>query len=199
MNNLVKILMQQMGGGTINAIAKKLNVDPRIAQGAIQVAMPMLISALSKNTSSQRGAEGLFGALKKDHDGGILEDLAGFVLGGDNKKDANGILGHIFGQKRSGVERILSLNSGMQQNQSSELLELLAPVVMGAMGKQVRQENLQAQQLAELLSGAKQYAKVKDPRDMSTIQRFLDSDGDGRIDDDLAKTGMNILTNWLGK
>ena len=41
MNGLVKMLMNQMGGGMADAVAKKLGVSPRVAQSAIQVAMPI--------------------------------------------------------------------------------------------------------------------------------------------------------------
>lgn len=45
--------------------------------------MPVLMQAMKCNASTRQGAEGLLGALS---DGSVIDDVAGMVLGRDNKK-----------------------------------------------------------------------------------------------------------------
>ena len=88
-----------------------------------KVAAPILMGVLGnqakqQNVNSQGGLEGLLGGLLKgnspqneqsflesildaDGDGSIIDDVAGMVLGGSNKKKGGlaGLLGGLFGKK----------------------------------------------------------------------------------------------------
>ena len=71
---------------------------------AVSSALPLLVGALARNASDPSGAGALESALVKDHDGGILDDIAG-ALSGTGAGAGAGILRHAFGQKCSiGVE-----------------------------------------------------------------------------------------------
>ena len=64
--------------------------------------MSAILGAMANNASKPGGADSLLGALQKDHDGSILDNLGGF-LGQPNTDDGNGILGHVFGNSRPGL------------------------------------------------------------------------------------------------
>jgi len=151
-----------------------------------------------KNASNSGGLGALAGALDKDHDGSILDDLAGYVTGAAqvNPRAANGagILKHILGDKLGPVIGAISQQNNLSQDQSMGLLTKLAPLVLGSLGKTKRQSNLDNNGLFDLLnSSAKTYNEPR--KDNSILENLLDRDGDGNIMDDAAGIGMKILGN----
>lgn len=80
-------------------------------------------------------ASGLLGALDRDHDGSILDDVAGFIGNNDNSA-GDGILKHVLGDNRNTVENGLSAKTGLNSSQIGQLLKMAAPLIMGYLGKQ---------------------------------------------------------------
>ncbi|NNC95181.1 MAG: DUF937 domain-containing protein [Chitinophagales bacterium] len=192
MTNLLQELSEQLSGQTVEKISQKLGARPEQTQSAISAALPFILSALAKNTNSQQGAESLHKALNKDHDGSVLNNLESFISSSGSSEGA-GILRHILGQKRGTVEQFVSKGSGLQQDSTAKMLEMLAPVVMGVLGKEQRKSNLDVSALSTLLSSTRQQVDNQTPKDMGLINQILDSDGDGDIKDDLARMGMKFL------
>ncbi len=194
----MSILSSQMGSAFIGQIAGKyFGGNSKMAQMAISAALPMLIGALARNSSKQEGANQLASALDNDHDGGILDDLTGF-LGGNhqNQRAANGagILKHLLGDKRSNVENAISQNVGVDAASTGGLLETLAPIVLGQLGREKRQNNLDANGLAQLLNQNRQEIERKQPaKQRNFIMNLLDQDGDGKIDENIKRKGLGIL------
>jgi len=69
----------------------------------------------------------------------------------------------------------------------------LAPMVMGMLGKQKREQGLGVDGLSDLLGGVVKQQKKNNSPLMDLATRFLDKDGDGSIADEAAGLGMKIL------
>ena len=123
--------------------------------------------------------------MSNDHDGGILDNLMGFLNGGQQSQ-GEGILGHVFGDSQIGVVNALSRASGMDASSMGRLLVTLAPIVMGYLGRTRQQQAIGPSGLAGLLGGETQYAQQAAPGLMGTINRFLDQNGNGSAVDELA-------------
>lgn len=175
--------MGQLDGPSIQQVSAQLGADPTSTQTAIQAALPVLLGALAKNSASPTGADALSGALDRDHDGSILDDLTGF-LGNPSQGSGAGILRHVLGQRQAAVESGIGKATGMDTNQIAKLLPILAPIVLGYLGKQKRQQGLDARALASLLGTQQQQAQSQNPG-LAMLTKLLDSDGDGSIIDDL--------------
>ena len=79
-------------------------------------------------------------------------------------------------------------------------MTMLAPILMGALGKTKRQQGLDVGGLANLLTGTvtQQRQSAQNPT-MGLVTRFLDQDGDGSIADDVANIGMKLLGGLFGR
>lgn len=195
--SLMEMLSQVAGGDdTVRQISQQLGVDEGSAQKAISSAIPVLVGALARNTNSANGAEALGRALDRDHDGGILDNLQGFLGGGDTSM-GDGILGHVLGQRRSAVENGVGKMSGMSSSQVGKLLAMLAPLVMGALGRQKRQAGIDSRDLAGMLNKERVAIERQEPRSMGMLGQLLDQDGDGAIMDDVASMGAGLLGKFL--
>ena len=106
--------------------------------------------------------------------------------------DGAGILGHIFGNKQTDVQSGVANASGLDQGKVLQLLMLLAPIVMSAIGKSKAEKGADAGGLAGMLQGASQ--ATGGGAGGGIFGALLDKDGDGSIADDLAKAaGGNLL------
>lgn len=198
-NSMLELLSSQLGAGGIDQIASQLGIGRGSAEKGIAAALPMLMGGLAKNTQSSGGAEALLGALQKDHDGSVLDDVSGFLGQGSGASDAGmGILKHVFGGRESAVESALGSSAGIGGGQMKQLLAMLAPLVMGMIGKQQRQGGLDAGALAGLLGGERKAAEKKAPGAAGLIGSLLDADGDGDVTDDIAKLGGSLLGGLFG-
>ena len=195
--SLVQLLMDQLGGDATKQIGRQLGLDDGLASKAIAGALPMVLGGIASNAQRKGGAEALGGALDRDHDGSVLDDLAGY-LQSDRSKDGDGILGHVFGGRRPAVESVLGEASGINSGQAGQLMTMLAPLLMGALGKEKRHANLDAGGLAEMLGGEKRKAPAGAGDAMDMIGKMLDRDGDGDFKDDIAEMGAGLLGNLLG-
>lgn len=195
--SLVNILMDQLGGNATREIGGRLGLDQDSASRAIAGALPMVVGGLARNAQRQGGADALLGALDRDHDGGVLDDLQGYLQRGPGR-DGEGILGHVFGGSRPAVEDALGQASGIDKGQAGQLMAMLAPLVMGALAKQKRNANLDAGGLAEMLGAERREAPAAAGAAMGMVGKLLDRDGDGDVGDDIASLGKGLLGNLLG-
>lgn len=196
-SQMTALLMEALSGDTVQQMSNAIGADERSTKTAVTAALPFMLGALTKNTSSASGAEGLLGALDRDHDGSILDDVAG-MLGGAASSSGGGILGHMFGNSLGGVEKNIGKASGLDMASVAKLMAMLAPIVMGVLGRQKRQSTgLDATGLAGMLAGEYQSVQKAAPDAMSSLAQLLDADGDGDISDDVAKIGGSLLGQFF--
>jgi hypothetical protein len=74
--------------------------DSATTAKAVPAAVGTLMGALARNSSGEAGAEALLGALTRDHDGGLLNNLSGYLSQPD-ETTGNGILKHVLAGNRS--------------------------------------------------------------------------------------------------
>lgn len=188
-------LMQQLQGGGIGEISKTLGIGEDQIGQVVSGALPALMGAFSRNTGSASGAGALFSALAGQHSGGILDDVVGALAGG--QKADTGILRHAFGGKQGNVEKALSSSTGVDMASVTKILAMVAPLVMGALGKAQRSGGLDAAGTAAMIQNERKVAERESPQAMDMLSRLLDSDGDGSAMDDVAEMGSSILKSFF--
>ena len=198
--DLMDLLQGQLSEGMIDQLSNQLGgADKQQTAAAASGILSTLMGGLAKNAASNDGASSLANALDRDHDGSILDDVMGMLSGQNQAQNARamngaGILNHILGPRQGNAISMISKMSGLDQGKTGNLMMMLAPLVMGALGRTKRQQGLDVGGLASLLSGTVSNRRQADPT-MGLITQFLDSDGDGDIKDDVAKMGMKFLGN----
>ncbi len=196
MSDLMSMLSQALGGNTLGQISRQIGADETSTATAISAALPILLGAMDRNTDQPGGADSLLNALSRDHDGSILDNLGGF-LGGAQSGPGDAILGHILGGKKRSVETGLSKASGLDMSMIAKLLPILAPIVMGAMGRMSKQKGLGAQDLSGYLTNERRQAEQRQPDAMSALGNLLDTNDDGQVIDDVMKIGGSLLSGFF--
>jgi len=209
MEGLLDLLNSPMGRQLISGVAGQTGQPENKTSDILSMAMPLLLGAMKKNTSTPQGAQGLMNALSSKHDGSILDNLEGFFDGGVDQSvmsDGAGILGHVFGGRQANVENALSQKSGVDASSIASILKIAAPLVMGVLGKQRAQNNVQDPNALNGLLGNMLGGQPE--QNQSLLTTLLDADGDGSILDDVAgmvmgspkkKSGLGGLLGGLFK
>jgi hypothetical protein len=182
--DLMGLLNNALNSDTIKQISQQLEAGEGETGDAIQAALPMLLGGLANSSASQSGASSLLAALDRDHDGSVLDDLGGF-LGDYLSGRGAGILSHIFGDQEGAVERGVSHASGLHLSKVGPLLLMLAPIVMGALGRARRQGGIGAGDLPRELSSATQQTGGSHGL-LGALSSMFDMNRDGSAVDDIA-------------
>ncbi|MCA4780744.1 DUF937 domain-containing protein [Empedobacter stercoris] len=190
--DFTNLIQGAIGQQVVGSAAKQLSINESQAQSAVAAAVPFLLSALNKNAQTG-GAEGISNALKQ-HDGSILDNLSGFLGQGGNQHDGLGILNHVLGNKQQNVASAISQQSGISVGQVTQILALVAPIVMGYLGKQKQSEGLDSNGIAGLLGGLVGGTSTQSNQggvNLGGFEKLLDQDGDGQL-------GLGDAMGFLG-
>lgn len=180
--DFTNLIQGAIGQQIIGSAASQLGINESQAQTAVSAAVPFLLSALNKNAQNG-GADGISAALD-NHNGGILDNLSGFLGQGGNQQDGLGILGHVLGNNQQNVESAISKESGLNMGQVTQILALVAPIVMGYLGKQKQSEGLDSNGIAGLLGGLVGGSNATANQggiNLGGFEKLLDQDGDGQL------------------
>ena len=189
--DLSELLNSSIGQSIVRTVAGQLDVNENQASGAVSMAIPALLAGMNRNAQSQDGAASLNNALESKHDGSLLDNLNGMIQGHSQElqSDGDGIIGHVFGNKRAAIEEGIAQKSGVSMNKIGPLLAILAPIVMAYLGKEKRQTNTGAGGLGDLLGGLLGGGTQQQGRSgggfMDMVGGLLDKDGDGNPLNDL--------------
>ena len=192
MNAITQIITQQLGGTAARTIAQRFGISETAANTAVQIGVPIILAALARNASQPREAESLHQAVAQDHDGSIFDNLTGYLQSPQTANGA-GILGHVFGSQQPVIENNLAQATGMDRNSAAGVLETLAPLVMGSVGKAQHENGLDASGLSNLLNSEQQTAQPNAPNAMSMLNSMLDQNQDGSSLDDLKRMAANFF------
>ncbi|WCL50446.1 DUF937 domain-containing protein [Leptospira sp. GIMC2001] len=193
---LLPTILELLNGSTSDQMSSKLDLNSTQVTTAATIAIPLIIQAMSKNSQEEKGAESLAKALAKDHDGSILENVAGYIEKSD-LKEGQGILKHLIGSNSSGIAETIGTMAGIDKDKSTQILSMLAPIVLGLLGKYMTQKNLSPTELAANLAEEENEVGSAVPGAVSMFKSLLDSNGDGQIGDDALKIGGQLLGAFL--
>lgn len=171
MDTLNELLEQQTG-----QISTRIGADETQTRSALHAAVPALLAAFSQE--AERGG-GIRQAIEKDHDGSIIDQLSGYLGGQANLSprttNGPGILDHVLGDRQSDMQQALSAKTGLDAGSIGSLLALLAPIVMGMIGKKSSASpggGFSLDDLGSILGREKQDAKSRNPEIGDILDRF---------------------------
>ena len=191
----LEALLGLLQGQDLGNLASQVGGNEGEVKNGVMAALPAMLAALGKNAGTEKGAEELNNALEKKHDGSILDNLSGYLSNPD-LKDGAGILNHLFGNQTSNVANAVSQSSGLDTNGSMKMLQMLAPILMGMLGQQKKQNNLDAKGLGNLTSmlASNFGSEAGAAGIMEAVTNLLDTNKDGNVMDDI----MGMVGKFFG-
>jgi hypothetical protein len=189
MAGLMDLLNSDLGKQIISGVAGKVGTSEGETSSVLSSVLPSLVGGMMNNASTPEGQSGLLGALLGGkHDGGILDNLSGF-LGGDDHSDGTNILGHVLGDNHDNVQNQVSQDTGVSSDKVAMIMKIAAPILMGYLAKKAMGSGLNNDAassgggltdiLGGLLGGQAQAPQQSGSGNILTS--MLDQDGDGEL------------------
>ena len=177
--NLLNLLLDNQNSSAIKQLAENFGLSENATKQAVSEMAPALSKGLQKSASSPQGLEALMGALSKGSHQRYV-DQPESLANTESVTDGNAILGHILGSKDASrqVAGHAASKTGLDSSILKKMLPMVATMVMGTMSKQASSGKLSGGDT----SGAG-----------GLLSKFLDSDGDGSIMDDIAGLAGKFL------
>ncbi len=198
MENILGAILGQIDPRSLEVISRQANVTPDKAKNALASAIPILMNALAKNSSTPEGAAALQNAVAHDHNGSLLDNLGALLGNKEVISDGAGILNHVLGNQRQNVEQYISKDAGLSSASVGKILEMATPILMGFLGKKSG-GGVNTSIIGELLKTYLKVEKKQSPKSQSVINQILDRNNDGNVMDDIADLGMSFLGRMMKK
>ncbi|MCB1605646.1 MAG: DUF937 domain-containing protein [Xanthomonadales bacterium] len=138
---------------------------------------------------------GLMGAL-----GGLLGGAGGAAAARPANRGLDGaaILGHILGNRTPQAANGVGRAAGLDMGQAAQLMAMLAPMVMAALGKVTQSRQLDPGGLASVLGQESERVGAAPRQQGGILDSLLDADGDGDVDaSDLLSRGASIFGAFM--
>ncbi len=170
--NLIDLITGNAGNQVASQAENKFGISKNQVIALLAVAAPLVISYLRKKSQDDPNeAEALNNALDKDHDGSILDDPSQAEA---RQQEGGSILDHIFGGQKAQVENQLSQNTGISMDKIGPILAMLAPIIMGYIGKEKQSSSVTSggglgDLLGGILGGAQNQAQSQPSNPLNDI------------------------------
>jgi hypothetical protein len=156
--NLISLAVNYLTPDMIARIASALGLDKAIVSKAVTAMVPALLGSFASVATTPDGARKLAGAISQQSPG-ILDTLASSIGGAGQQGLVNSgvnALGSLLGTSAvPAVAGALGKYVGIGERESTSLIGLLAPAVMGVLGKEQKSQGLDAAGLSNLLAAQK--------------------------------------------
>ena len=171
--NLFEELKELLVGEVASKAANILGEKEEKVVTAIEGLIPTFVGGLMKRAANEAGATTLMNVVKKgNHDRSIIEQLdnllknkenfAGFVEGG------NSVVSMLLPDKKSSIVAMISQFAGVRNSSATALLSVVAPLVVGKLGKLVDSQGLDKTGLANIILDQKSILLDQTPEDLQS-------------------------------
>ena len=140
--NLLEIVKNQFSPALFAKIAGLVGEKSGDTQKAIDILLPSVLGGLANKATTLTGADNLLDMINEGgHDGRIFDTLTTLLGGGIATQGVlrigNDVVNTLFGDKLSGIVDWVSTQTNIKTGSASSLMNLAAPLLMGAIGKQL--------------------------------------------------------------
>lgn len=153
--NLIDMVRERFTGNVMQQMGSAMGEDPSTLTKALPGVIATVGGSVAERGSTEAGAQRLMSQL---NEGGYTGPNAGNeeILSADTEERGQGMLNGLFGDKLGTITSALGRSGGFSNSKSAGgMMALVAPMIMGVIGKHVRDNRLGAAGLGQLLGGQK--------------------------------------------
>lgn len=160
--NILDLVKGAVSDQVMGQLGGLLGTDAKKTPSLFETASGAILGGLMKKGSTSQGAKDIFGAVEK-HDDSVLDKLGDLLGGGDStdefQRQGSGILDMVLGgsQQSSGMIETIAKSLGLDKGVVGKLLMMAAPIIMGVIGKHIKNAALDAVGLGKLLGDQKSH------------------------------------------
>ncbi|MBQ6333949.1 MAG: DUF937 domain-containing protein [Erysipelotrichaceae bacterium] len=203
--NLLQLLLGSLTtNDSVNSVSKKTGVSSGSVSKLLMMAVPLLITYLTKNASKKDGATSLLSALTQH----TSTQTVSQQINNADSTDGAKIIGHILGQDQKSVISNLAKETGLSSKEVNAVLNSIAPALLNSLNtattataakpqsnKVDLSDGIDLSDIAGLLGGASVTNTNSNPA-AGLLGSLLG--GSSTTSSSSANTGLNLLGSLLG-
>jgi outer membrane protein OmpA-like peptidoglycan-associated protein len=136
-------------------------------------AVPSILSGLGNMVSTRDGATGLASLIRDGSFGSVVDNVGSLFSGGSATSSILSVgphlLGKIFGGNSSQVTDLVARTGGVSNSSATSLMSLIAPLILGVLGKRAAAQGLDATGMANSLLSEKGDFAAAAPAGLSQV------------------------------
>ncbi|MEH0155119.1 DUF937 domain-containing protein [Limibacter armeniacum] len=160
--NLFQTVTNSLGPNFVSQISGFLGESPENVNKATGTVIPTVIASLMRKSSTPEGANEIMNHIRdKSFDGRRIDKMSHLLDNNDTVGLKNmmtsgaPIINHLMGERAGGVMDFLSTSTGISRHSSKGLMNMVAPVIMSIVGKQVMSKGLSPAGITDMLMNQK--------------------------------------------
>ncbi|MGE0191008.1 MAG: DUF937 domain-containing protein [Planctomycetota bacterium] len=142
MPTLGDLLQKTLDREAIERMGQRVEADERATRRGVVASAAVLAEAMKNNARRRGGDRALYEAIERDHDGSVLE-RRDEVFAGQRDDDGMGILRHVLGENQDAAAGAVGQFAGLDKGKALQLLIMLAPLIMGVLGKMKKEGGIE--------------------------------------------------------
>ena len=211
--NLIELFKSTLSDVLVRQSSALLDESAESTSSAIDKIFPAILNAVLIKGSTEAGAKDLLHFLSTNKVDEKLHDDVPALLSNaaDTEKlsaDGADILKYLLGDKLSYMVDWVASGNGLKTSSASTLLKLVAPLVMGAVARAVKERNLNASGLRDLLQSQSVFVAESSPAAIAELLGISPSaepekiasgklEGNFNTSDEPKGTTMSRLLPWI--
>ena len=169
--NLFEELREVLVGEVASKAANILGEKEEKVKTALEGLIPTVVGGLMKRSANEAGATTLMNVVKKgNHDGSIIEKLDDLLKNKESfaglVEKGNSVVSMLLPDKKSSIATMISQFAGVRNSTATALLSVVAPIVVGKLGKLVALQGLDKNGLANIILDQKSILLDETPEDL---------------------------------
>ena len=169
--NLFEELREVLVGEVASKAANVLGEKEEKVKIALEGLIPTVVGGLMKRAANEAGATTLMNVVKKgNHDGSIIEQLDDLLKNKESfaglVEKGNSVVSMLLPDKKSSIAAMISQFAGVRNSTATALLSVVAPLVVGKLGKLVTSQGLDKNGLANIILDQKSILLDETPEDL---------------------------------
>ena len=173
MDSIVSNLIKQITtGNNLSTIAKSVGGDEKGVQSALSTALPLLMGSMANSASKPEGANMLTNMLTQAGAKNPMDNLGSF-LGNPEASGGSGMVNMLLGNQTSAIQNSISQKSGLTSSAVGKLLAIVAPMLMGSVGKMFTEQKMDLKSLSSLLGEQSKMEMQSSPEAANIAKQFL--------------------------
>ena len=156
--NLLDSAMSLLTPDVVSRVSSLIGETPAKTQQALGVAIPSLAGVMCNEASTPGGASRVHSLITNTQlPGDLLSNVDSLFEGGAATdglaRTGSGLVSSILGDRAGAVANLMASATGIQYSSASKLLNLVAPLLVGVIGRHLTSAGIGASGIASLLSG----------------------------------------------
>jgi hypothetical protein len=177
MDSIVENVLKEVASGeNLSTISKAVGGDEKQVQSALEMGLPMIMSALGSKSGEAGGTEMITQMMGQMGDN-PMDSMSSF-LGGSGAAGGSGMASSLLGSQMGTIKNTIAKKTGLPPEMVGKILEIAVPMVIGSISKTATGQKLDQVGLTSLLGDQSKMAMAASPEAADLAKQLLSSSGD---------------------